>query len=70
MEKISETSEILLKYATFSGGFLTFLWPKNLSEMKFRNVVGSALKIDITYKPKKYKKNLGRILLGSKIGYH
>ena len=27
-EKISETTEILLKYATFSGGFFNFLWAK------------------------------------------
>ena len=30
--KISETTEILLKYATFLGGFLNFLLPKNFLE--------------------------------------
>ena len=47
-EKNSETTEILLKYATFSGVFLMFSWPKNLKKIKFRNVVGSALKSYIT----------------------
>jgi len=58
--KISETTEFLLKYATFWDGFFMFSWAKKHFSI-FLYIVASAIKSCFKKKWNPFSKNLGRI---------